>query len=81
MANLTSPPSNPEHNGFKAAPFSVKPSGRNIDHKRNNFCTLAWQKGIPQELMDGLSTDGLEKLVNWWPKQKFEKSDTLPGKK
>ncbi|XP_052520677.1 uncharacterized protein LOC128071716 [Tympanuchus pallidicinctus] len=76
VVNPTPLPSNLVHNGFKGASFSVKPSGRNIDHKRNGFWTLGWQKGIPRELMDGLSTDRLEKLVNWWPKQKFEKSDT-----
>ncbi|XP_015735124.2 LOW QUALITY PROTEIN: uncharacterized protein LOC107322042 [Coturnix japonica] len=77
VANSTPPPIQTRNNGSKGVSFSMKPSGRNIDHKRNNLWTLGWQKGIPRDLMNGLSTDRLERLVNGWPNQKLEKSNTL----
>ncbi|XP_065586477.1 uncharacterized protein LOC136054465 [Cyrtonyx montezumae] len=78
VANSTPPLSNRDPHRSKRFSFSVKPSGRNINHKRNSFWMLGRQKGIPRELMDGLPTDRLEKLVNGWPKQKSERSDTPP---
>ncbi|XP_042675339.1 uncharacterized protein LOC122160632 [Centrocercus urophasianus] len=72
VVNPTPLPSNPVHDGFKGASFSVKPSGRNIDHKRNCLWILGWQKGVPRDLMNGLPTVKLEKLVNWWPEQKIQ---------
>ncbi|XP_021238285.1 uncharacterized protein LOC110390976 [Numida meleagris] len=66
-------PPSPRLIGTKRVLFSVKPSGRNIDHKRNCLWMLGRQKGILQKLMDGLPTDRLEKLVNWWPEQKLRK--------
>ncbi|XP_065592015.1 uncharacterized protein LOC136048321 [Cyrtonyx montezumae] len=80
VASLTPPLSYLEHNGPNRVSSSVKPSGRNIDHKRNSLWALGCQEGIPRELMDGLSTDRLEKLVNGWPKQKPGRSDiSLPS--
>ncbi|XP_072216512.1 uncharacterized protein [Excalfactoria chinensis] len=51
----------------------VRTGRRNIGHKRNRLWTLGWQKGVPRDLMNGLPTVRLEKLVNWWPEQKLKK--------
>lgn len=40
--------------------------GRNIPNKRQGLWTLGWQKGVPKDLMDGVPTDKLEKLVLEW---------------
>lgn len=41
----------------------ISPGGRNIPNKRQRLWTSGWQKGIPKNLMDGLHTEKLEKLV------------------
>jgi len=58
-------PPGPKLSGTGRVSLSVKTGRRNIDHKRNCLWTLGWQKGVPQDLMNGLSTVRLEKLVNW----------------
>ena len=74
VANTTTPQPTQAQQTLKFS-FSVKPCGQNIDRKCNCLWTLGWQKGIPWERMDGLSTDRSEKLVNWWPGQKLKKLD------
>ncbi|XP_072184206.1 uncharacterized protein [Excalfactoria chinensis] len=59
--------------GTGSVSLPVRTGRRNIDHKRNCLWTLGWQKGVPRDLMNGLPTVRLEKLVNWWPEQKLKK--------
>ncbi|XP_048793816.1 uncharacterized protein LOC125689990 [Lagopus muta] len=65
------PPSS-KLSGTGRVSLSVKTGRRNIDHKRNCLWILGWKKGVPRDLMNGLPTVRLEKLVNWWPEQKLQ---------
>lgn len=38
---------------------------------------MGWRKGIPRDLMDGLTTDKIEKLVLGWPKKLLPKTETF----
>ncbi|XP_052529540.1 uncharacterized protein LOC128076184 [Tympanuchus pallidicinctus] len=71
-ASLAPRPPSPKLSGSGRVSLPVKAGRRNIFHKRNGLWTLGWKKGIPRSLMDGLTTDRLEKLVKWWPEQKLE---------
>ncbi|XP_074996699.1 LOW QUALITY PROTEIN: uncharacterized protein LOC142078063 [Calonectris borealis] len=55
----------PEGDG--KTPLAKPPGGRDIPNKRSSLWAKGWQKGIPRDLMDGLPTDKLEKLVSEWP--------------
>ncbi|XP_072183427.1 uncharacterized protein [Excalfactoria chinensis] len=57
----------PKINRIEKALASEKTGRRNIDHKRHELWTLGWKKGIPREIMNGLATDRLERLVTGWP--------------
>ena len=59
-------PSSPKLNGTERVSLPVKAGRRNIDHKCNGLWTLGWQKGLPQDLMDGLTTDRFKMLVTGW---------------
>ncbi|XP_052546075.1 uncharacterized protein LOC128084228 [Tympanuchus pallidicinctus] len=76
------PPSS-KLSGTGRVSLSVKTGRRNIDHKRNCLWILGWQKGVPRDLMNGLPTVRLEKLVNWWPEQKIQnlEESKTPGPK
>ena len=63
-------PPSPKLSGTGRVSLPVKTGRQNIDHKRNCLWILSWQKGVPRNLMNGLPTGRLEKLVNWWPEQK-----------
>ena len=71
--SLAPRPPSPNLGGTGRVSLPVKTGRRNIDHKLNCLWILGWQKGVPQDLMNGLSTGRLEKLVNWWPEQKLKK--------
>ena len=74
VASLASRPPSPRLIGTKKVSSPVKTGTRCIDHKRNGLWTLGWRKGIPRDLMNGLPTVRLEKLVNCWPEQKLKGS-------
>ncbi|XP_031464638.1 uncharacterized protein LOC116238867 [Phasianus colchicus] len=79
--SLAPRPPSPKLSGTGRVSLPVKTGRRNIDHKRHCLWTLGWLKGVPRDLMNGLATVKLEKLVNWWPEEKLrdlEESKT-PG--
>ncbi|XP_052631079.1 LOW QUALITY PROTEIN: uncharacterized protein LOC128136025, partial [Harpia harpyja] len=51
----------------KRTPLAKPLAGRDIPNKRNRLWAQGYQKGIPRDLMDGMPTDKLEKLVTGWP--------------
>jgi len=65
-------PSSPKLNGTERVLFPVKTDRQNTNHKHNGLWTLGWQKGVPWDLMNGLPTVRLEKLVYWWLEQKLK---------
>ncbi|XP_065592066.1 uncharacterized protein LOC136048350 [Cyrtonyx montezumae] len=75
-ARLVLRPPSPKLNGTEKLSCPLRTGRRSIDHKRNGLWTLGWKKGIPRNLMDGLTTDRLEMLVTGWP-TRFEESKTL----
>ncbi|XP_072216209.1 uncharacterized protein [Excalfactoria chinensis] len=66
-ATLAPRPPSPKLNRMEKVSLPVRTGRRNIAHKRNRLWTLGLQKGIPRDLMNGLSTDRLEMLVTSWP--------------
>jgi len=75
-ASLAPWPPSPKLNGTEKIPSLEKTGRRSIDHKRNGLWTLGWKKGIPRNVMDGLTTDRLEMLVSGWL-TKFGESEAL----
>ncbi|XP_072216495.1 uncharacterized protein [Excalfactoria chinensis] len=71
--SLAPGPPSPKLSETGRVSLPVRTGRRNIGHKRNRLWTLGWQKGVPRDLMNGLPTVRLEKLVNWWPEQKLRK--------
>ncbi|XP_075014577.1 uncharacterized protein LOC142086018 [Calonectris borealis] len=63
----------PRPEGDGKTPLSKPPGGRDIPNKRSSLWAKGWQKGIPRDLMDGLPTDKLEKLVSEWPDKSADK--------
>ncbi|KAM6103464.1 uncharacterized protein LJ206_014311 [Theristicus caerulescens] len=64
----------PSHFGNEKRVSFIKLSGgRNIPYKRDSLWTIGCRKGVPQDLMDGLPTDRLEKLVLEWPEKPVAK--------
>ncbi|XP_075000612.1 uncharacterized protein LOC142079764 [Calonectris borealis] len=63
----------PRPGGDRRTPLAKPPGGRDIPNKRNSLWSKGWQKGIPRDLMDGLPTDKLEKLVSEWPDKSADK--------
>ena len=67
----------------KRTPLAKPLAGRDIPNKRNRLCTQGHQKGIPRDLMVGMPTDKLEKLVTGWPNKsanrKVDFENTTPS--
>ena len=71
--SLAPRPPSPKLSGTGRVSLPVKTGRRNIDHKHDCLWILGLQRGVPRDLMNGLPTVRLEKLVNWWPEQKLRK--------
>ncbi|XP_009571611.1 PREDICTED: LOW QUALITY PROTEIN: uncharacterized protein LOC104072469 [Fulmarus glacialis] len=61
----------PEGDG--KTPLTKPPGGRDIPNKRSSLWAKGCQKGILCDLMDGLPTDKVEKLVSEWPDKLADK--------
>ena len=73
VVSLVPRPPSPNLGGTGRVSLPVKSGRQNIDHKHNCLWILGWQKGVPQDLMNGVPTVRLEELINWWPEQKLKK--------